>query len=133
MLEENVITFSVPIDGVASSTLISTTTEFRIVGVHMQQENIQSTTELLCGSDVVALNFGKDLGFIEMNFKCSEDLVINKTGQDESFTVVNVIFSSEDGSLLFRNDVVDGFYSVGLGIALLVAFFVTMLVLKFYE
>lgn len=94
-----------PVNAVSISEVVSGVTETIIydaslhnnkynlvIGVSMQQEKDLSDTELLCDTELVALNYGKDLPQISMMYECDGILKIEKTGQDEAFVHVVMLY-----------------------------------------
>jgi len=57
----------------------------------MQQSGVASETILSCGSTVIAHNYAKDYNFDTFNFRCYDNLVVEKTGQDNSFVTVTYL------------------------------------------
>ncbi len=76
--------------GSSSDVLWSDSDLKYITAVTIQQSKDASTTDILCGSTVVARNYGKDLSQINMIYKCEFPISVNKTGQDDSFIYVNI-------------------------------------------
>ena len=62
-----------------------------IVGVVLQQSGIASSTQLLCGSSVVTKNYAKDIPNVVLNYHCTENIIVTKTGQDDSFVTMSYI------------------------------------------
>ena len=74
-----------------SSVTLLTASSRTIVGVSIQQSGTASQSQLLCGTDVVAINYGKDFGYNDMNYRCSNDIIVSKTGQDNSSFLVTYV------------------------------------------
>ena len=76
-------------------TLLSTTTDFHIIGVRMQQEKDLSETIIKClynGNNVtVAHNYAKDYPLDLLMFDCNGDVTVTKTGADEAFVTMTYL------------------------------------------
>lgn len=62
-----------------------------LLGISFQQSANNSTTELRCGNDTVALNYAKDLSFNPLNYVCDQSLNLTKTGNDNSSVIVTYV------------------------------------------
>jgi hypothetical protein len=93
MLPIDTLSWNIHIDGIGTIPLYSFTSESpgTILGVSFTQEKDLSTTELWCGSDIVFVNWAKDVPYCEMVYICDDDLYLEKTGQDEAFVVINYV------------------------------------------
>lgn len=92
MFPVDAITKSVELFDVDNFTFDSTNSPKTILNVAMQQSGLQSNTELLCGSTVIARNYNKDLEQVLMNRVCFDTLSANKTGTgDDAFIIVTYV------------------------------------------
>lgn len=85
------ISTTTTINGAKTLVLVSTTSPTRILGLHMQQENVASLTQIKCGDYVVGKNYAKDYTLDLLNFHCNSDISVVKTGNDEAFVSVTYI------------------------------------------
>lgn len=91
----NVINFTTKISGNTQLNLVEATDGYdvHVLSVAMQQEKDLSDTEVICNSDSVALNYGKDFPQVFMNYKCfNQTLYLDKTGNDEAF--VHILYTT---------------------------------------
>jgi len=89
------IQYVVSLSGNSTSTIVSGASGYdvQIMAVSMQQEKDLSVTILMCGNDVVAKNYGKDLPQIFTHYHCdSEDFTLLKTGNDEA--TVHILYAT---------------------------------------
>lgn len=77
--------------GAGSYTMVAGTSVKYILGASIQQENVSSTSEVLCGSSVVARNYAKDLIHNNLQYRCEDDLKISKTGNDDASFIVTYV------------------------------------------
>lgn len=84
MFPNDSITLFKEISGNTTFVMVSGTAPKTIIGVAMQQSKDLSDTVLLCGSNVLAKNYAKDLPQILMNYQCAQPITISKTGNDVS-------------------------------------------------
>ena len=62
-----------------------------ILGVSIQQENLASDSEILCGNEQIIKNYAKNTQFNLINKICKGDLVFNKTGTDEAELIITYV------------------------------------------
>lgn len=92
MFPIDAITQTFFLEGVVTSTIVTSTTPTTILGVHMQQSGLQSETVLLCGTDEVAKNFDKDYQLDLIQFDCNGAISLSKTGvADDAFVSVTYV------------------------------------------
>jgi hypothetical protein len=77
--------------GNTTVTVVSGNSPKTILGVSMQQSKDLSDTWLICGNDILAKNYAKDLPYVPLNFQCANDIKISKTGNDESSVIINYV------------------------------------------
>ncbi len=83
------ITKSVSISGADVEVVASSVSApFTILGVDIKQSGTSSDTAILCGSEVVAVNYGSNLEFMPMNYVCNDSIIVDKTGVGDSSTTV---------------------------------------------
>jgi len=80
---------------------------FTILSVTSQQSGLSSDTTVLCGSDVVSRNYSQDLNQYYINYLCSSNIQINKTGAGDSSTTT-VVYVPYD--LRVHGGQMDSFY-----------------------
>jgi len=90
MYDSELQTFTQELTGPTGATILSGTDRKYITGVAIQQSGVASTSEILCGTTVVARNYGKDFSYVPMQKLCESDIIVAKTGQDSSSFIVNV-------------------------------------------
>ena len=80
-------------------TLLSTSTDYHIIGVRMQQEKDLSETIVKCvynGKTIVAgHNYAKDYPLDLLMLDCNGDMTLTKTGADEAFVTVTYLLDSQ--------------------------------------
>lgn len=92
MFPINAITQSVELFGVDSFIFDATTNPKTILNIAMQQSGLQSNTTLVCGSEVLAKNYDRDLKQVLMNRQCFDTLAVNKTGiGDDAFIIITYV------------------------------------------
>lgn len=97
---------------------------FYVLGAEIAQANLQSNTFLVCqgatSSQTLLSNFAKSTIYVPMNVPCSGSLVVQKSGNDQSETIVNWIqgTSTQQVAPLPANTI-GGFY---YGDVLIIAF-----------
>lgn len=64
----------------------------KIVGLSIQQSGTASQSTIKCGTgnNILAINYGKDFPFNEVNFDCNDVIRIEKTGQDSASFIISV-------------------------------------------
>ncbi len=88
--------FSAEIDGDVSVVAIAadSSNPVTVLSIRIQQEKDVSTTEVSCGAQQLALNFAKDYPIDFPYHVCSDDIVIDKTGNDIAFvSIVSLPFN----------------------------------------
>lgn len=91
----NATHYTTKISGISSENIVlaSDNYDVTVIAVNMQQELDQSDTELICDGVTIAMNYGKDLPQVFLDYECfSKTLYLTKTGQDEAY--VNVIYTT---------------------------------------
>lgn len=102
--------------------------DVQVLSVAMQQSKDVSDTQLICGTDLVAQNYGKDLPQIFFHYHCdSEDLYIGKTGNDEATVIVLYATTSQHEYLHTKNIGNQLTYGDQLFIAGILVFFVSLM------
>jgi len=91
MYDNDAISIEVTQSGVGGVDILPTGTVRYIVGISMQQSGTASISQLLCGTTVIAKNYGKDFPYNATMFRCSDKLRFEKTGQDDSSLVMTYI------------------------------------------
>lgn len=85
----NAITKSVSISGADVEVVASSVSApYTILGIDVKQSGTSSDTAIMCGSEVVAVNYGSNLAFIPMNYLCADSIIVDKTGVGDSSTTV---------------------------------------------
>lgn len=79
------------ISGVTNVTIANGSNVKTILGIAMQQGNVASQTDLRCGNSVIARNYATNLSYIPLNYRCSDTININKTGNDNASVVVTYV------------------------------------------
>ncbi len=88
--------FSTEIFGDATTVAIAadSANPVTVLSIRIQQEKDVSTTEVFCGSHILALNFAKDYPIDFPYHVCTEDIEIDKTGNDIAFvSIVTLSFN----------------------------------------
>ena len=88
--------FSTEIFGTISVTALTadSANPRTVLSVRIQQEKDVSTTEISCGTQTLALNFAKDYPIDFPYHVCTDDIVIDKTGNDTAFvSIVHLPFN----------------------------------------
>lgn len=62
-----------------------------ILGASIQQGNVSSDSEVLCGTVTVAKNYATNFSHVPMNYQCDDDIYVTKTGNDAASFVVNYV------------------------------------------
>lgn len=91
----NAIVFNTKISGNTTLNIVEAVSNYDVyvLSVTMQQEKDLSDTEIICNSDSIALNYGKDFPQMFTNYNCnSQTLYIAKSGNDEAF--VSIVYST---------------------------------------
>jgi len=97
MLPFDTITIFNEISGTVQHTLVSGNDPKTIIAVSMQQSKDLSDTILLCGNDILAKNYAKDLPQNIVNYPCSDDIIISKTGNDLASVIISYVpYSTSD-------------------------------------
>lgn len=91
MLPNDSISLFYEISGTTSQTLVSGTSHKTIIAVSMQQSKDLSDTILLCGTDILAKNYAKDLPQNFINYQCNDDIIISKTGNDLASVIISYV------------------------------------------
>ena len=91
MYDNDAISIEVTQSGVGGVDILPTGTVRYIVGISMQQSGTASISQLLCGTTVIAKNYGKDFPFNHTMFRCADKIRFEKTGQDDSSLVMTYI------------------------------------------
>jgi hypothetical protein len=91
MYPSDALTVQHELIGPTSYTLVSGTNAKTIIGLSIQQSGVASTSNLKCGTTVLALNYGKDLPYNNTSYYCSDNININKTGQDSSSFIITYV------------------------------------------
>lgn len=95
---EATISFSTAIFGNTTQTIVdgSAGLDVHVFSITMQQERDLSNTEIVCGTDIIAKNYGKDFPQIFTDYHCdSQNFQVVKTGNDEAFVQVLYATSSQ--------------------------------------
>ena len=77
------IEYTALISGNVTDTIVLGTEGYdvHVIAVSMQQEKDLSDTTFVCGADIIAKNYGKDLPQVFLHYHCdSQNLEITKTG-----------------------------------------------------
>jgi hypothetical protein len=111
MFDSSVITLTHELSGVSSYTLVSGNSVKYIVGASIQQSQLSSTSVLMCGTTVIARNYGKDFPYNPLNYRCSEPINLSKTGQDSASFIISYVpydrtsfIASESAQIISRMD-----------------------------
>jgi hypothetical protein len=99
MLTSDTQTIVYNASGTQTIVLIPQNTTNTILGVAISQENLASDTNLVCRNPatgdqkIILTNFAKTISYAEMNFVCPNgyDVEIQKTGNDQSQTILNYV------------------------------------------
>jgi len=91
MLPNDTITLFKEISGNATYTFVSGNSPKTILAVSMQQSKDLSDTILLCGNTVIAKNYAKDFPQNIVNYHCSDNITISKTGNDLSSVIISYV------------------------------------------
>jgi len=70
--------------GAGSHTLVDNTHVKYILQVSIQQSATNSISKLMCGSQNVALNYGKDFPSNQIFYRCTSPIIFTKTGNDDA-------------------------------------------------
>lgn len=86
--------------GNITTTIINNNDPLTILAITFQQEKDLSDTILYCGNDPLAKNYGKDFAQSFTNYKCDDDIILNKTGNDEASLIITYIpyYQSDTGT-----------------------------------
>ena len=79
------------LSGNTTTTFLVVTEPIYILKTRGQQSRNVSETKIFCGSEKIFNNYEKDYTIDLLNYKCSEDITIAKTGQDEAFVSLSYI------------------------------------------
>jgi hypothetical protein len=90
MFDNDALTITHELSGPSTYQLLPAGSRY-IVGASIQQSGTASTSEISCGSTVILRNYGKDLPYNQLSFKCDVAVTISKTGQDSAHYVVTYI------------------------------------------
>lgn len=91
MYPKDAVTLHHELSGPSSFTLVSGTNVKYILGLSMQQSGTASTSRILCGTAPIALNYGKDFSFNDIQYRCAGSIILDKTGQDSSSFIVTYV------------------------------------------
>lgn len=91
MFPSDSITLFQEIVGDTTFNLVPGNDEKTILSVTMQQSKDLSDTIVSCGNNIFAKNYAKDFPQTTMNYKCADDIIISKTGNDESTVIITYI------------------------------------------
>lgn len=91
MFPSDSITVFQEISGNVSITLINNNDPLTVLAISLQQSKDLSDTQVYCGNDVIAKNYGKDFQQALVNFKCTDDIILQKTGNDEASIILTYI------------------------------------------
>ena len=136
MFPKDAITFTTTLEGIDDAIVVTAqSTPITVLSVRMQQSGSQSETDLSCGMQVIAQNFGeRDYGLDLMSFLCNAELKFNKTGQgDDAFVSTtyvprNIASSTEES---FTQGYVQGFTFDGIVISVLAMLIFSIVIYDF--
>lgn len=123
MFPTDAYTLQHTLNGPSSYTFRTSGTTRYILEVSMQQSGTASETYLFCGTSMIATNYGKDLPSIPLHYKCSDNIITNKTGNDNSSIVITLVDrdisqtpynATISAEIKYDADTREGFYGFGL-------------------
>jgi hypothetical protein len=79
------------LSGPSSVDFVTGSTPKSILGISIQQSGTASTTNILCGSTIIGINYGKDFPYNSTQFICSDTIRASKTGQDSSSIIITYV------------------------------------------
>jgi hypothetical protein len=88
MFDEGAVTVIHELVGAGSYIIVNDTNLKYIQSVAMQQSGVASVSEIYCGTDVVARNYGKDFPAVLMQYRCTDIIQVSKTGNDSSTFII---------------------------------------------
>lgn len=91
MFPPDAITIFEEISGNVTTTIVNNNDDLTVLAITFQQSKDLSDTILFCGNDPLAKNYGKDFAQTFTNYKCNDDLILNKTGNDNATVIVTYI------------------------------------------
>ncbi len=101
MFPYNAITETTEIDGIGSYLFDNGSTSPKtVIDISIQQSGSQSISTVECGTETVAVNYGKDLPNVLMNYVCNDVLQANKTGAGDTafYMITYVPYDTHTGS-----------------------------------
>lgn len=101
MFPSDSITIFQEVAGDLTMTLVNNNDPLTVLAITFQQSKDLSDTVLYCGNDPLAKNYGKDFAQTFTNYKCEDDLILTKTGNDEATIIITYI-------PYFQNDILFG-------------------------
>jgi len=121
MIPLNTTEYFLPISGIVDlplhDPLLTGYPKTKIIGIAMQQEKDLSDTSIYCGTELIAMNYGKDYQQVTMGYDCDTEILhVSKTGNDEAFVSIVVlhdepIYSYSTTTFTYTSDIntVEGF------------------------
>ena len=79
------------LSGNTTTTFLVVTEPIYILKTRTQQSKDLSETIIYCGNEAILHNYAKDYTIDLMNYECSQDITIVKTGNDEAFISLSYI------------------------------------------
>jgi hypothetical protein len=88
-----------------------------VIGISIQQSGTASDSLILCGSTLLAKNYGKDYPFNIVSYRCNGAINVSKTGQDSAAFIVSVIPADKYNSSVYKIEIASATASVPVNFA----------------